>query len=78
MTPDDTTGGNSVNIFLKSIADECVLMNKKIQSLSEALVDTSINLAKEKRKNTKWSLSDIIKNIGNFFKRKKIIVHEIK
>lgn len=50
VTPDDTIGGESITLFLKAIADECNLMDKKIQSLSEALVDSTILLTKEKRK----------------------------
>ena len=50
ISPDDTTGGESINLFLKSIADECNKMDQKITDLSQALVDSSILLAKEKRK----------------------------
>lgn len=49
LTPNDKIGGESVNLFLKAIADECNKMEQKIKSLSEALVDTSIQLAKAKR-----------------------------
>ena len=49
ITPDDTTGGESICLFLKAISDECNTMDKKIQGLSEALVDASIQLAREKR-----------------------------
>lgn len=50
QTPDDTTGGESAMYFLKSLADECLHMDKRIKDLSEALVDSGIMLAKEKRK----------------------------
>lgn len=50
-SPEDTTGGESAIIFLKAIADECNRMDKRILSLSEALVDSNILLAKERRKN---------------------------
>ncbi len=70
LTPDDVTGGNSINMFIKSISDECNRMDKKITSLSEALVDTSIELAKEKRKKSlRKSLTDYIKNALFFFKK---------
>src|SRR5258708_1067731 len=61
LSPNDTTGRNSVNIFLKSIADECNRMDQKITSLSEALVDCNILLAKEKRKTQKKTLLEWIK-----------------
>lgn len=48
-SPEDTTGGESAILFLKSVADECNVMDKKIISLSEALVDLSIQLARVKR-----------------------------
>lgn len=51
-SPEDTTGGESAIIYLKAIADECNRMDKRITDLSEALVDSNISLAKEKRKNT--------------------------
>lgn len=49
LTPDDLTGGNSINLFLKSLADECNRMDQKITSLSQALVDSTISLTKIKR-----------------------------
>ena len=48
-TPDDMTGGESAIFFLKTLADECVSMDTKIKDLSQALLDTTIALAKQKR-----------------------------
>jgi hypothetical protein len=50
QTPDDMTGGESIMLFMKSIAEECGNMDQRIKDLSEALVDCNILLAKEKRK----------------------------
>ncbi len=67
MTPDDTTGGESAMLFLKSIADECNRMDQKIQGLSQALVDSNIDLAKEKRKTRLYEKKSFWRNIIGFF-----------
>lgn len=62
VTPDDTTGGESIAFFLKALATECNTMDQKITSLSEALVDTSIQLAHEKRLQTRKSFIHRVKD----------------
>jgi len=62
QTPDDMMAGDSINLFLKDIADNCNKMDQKIISLSQALVDANIALAKEKRQQP-------IKIEGNLWQR---------
>lgn len=65
--PSDTSGGESACLFIKSIAEEASRIDIRNHDLSASLVDTTIALTKEKRKNPSFGKRTWWQQIIDFF-----------